>query len=58
MPVSVLLVLLVSGCVGFVSGLVGVGGGFIMTPALIFMGVPAPVDRGDIVLRDNDTDKA
>lgn len=43
MPVSVLLVLLVSGGVGFVSGLVGVGGGFIMTPALIFMGVPAPV---------------
>ncbi|MEZ5995169.1 MAG: sulfite exporter TauE/SafE family protein [Hyphomonadaceae bacterium] len=43
MPVNVLLVLLVSGCVGFVSGLVGVGGGFIMTPALIFLGVPAPV---------------
>ena len=43
MPVAVLLILLVSGVVGFVSGLVGVGGGFIMTPALIFMGVPAPV---------------
>jgi uncharacterized membrane protein YfcA len=43
MPVNVLLVLLVSGAVGLVSGLVGVGGGFIMTPALIFLGVPAPV---------------
>ena len=43
MPVNVLLVLLVSGGVGFVSGLVGVGGGFIMTPALMFLGVPAPV---------------
>jgi uncharacterized membrane protein YfcA len=43
MPVNVLLVLLVSGGVGFVSGLVGVGGGFIMTPALIFLGIPGPV---------------
>ncbi len=43
MPVNVLLVLLVSGGVGFLSGLVGVGGGFIMTPSLIFLGVPAPV---------------
>jgi uncharacterized membrane protein YfcA len=43
MPVDVLVVLLVSGVVGFVSGLVGVGGGFIMTPALIFLGIPSPV---------------
>jgi len=43
MPVNVLLILLVSGGVGFLSGLIGVGGGFIMTPALIFLGVPAPV---------------
>lgn len=43
MPIHVLLVLLVSGAVGFLSGLVGVGGGFIMTPSLILLGVPAPV---------------
>jgi hypothetical protein len=43
MPVNVALVLLVSAAIGFVSGLVGVGGGFIMTPSLMFLGVPAPV---------------
>jgi hypothetical protein len=43
MPVNVLLVLLVSAAIGFVSGLIGVGGGFIMTPSLILLGVPAPV---------------
>jgi hypothetical protein len=38
--------LLVSGMgalVGFLSGLFGVGGGFLMTPLLIFIGVPAAV---------------
>jgi uncharacterized membrane protein YfcA len=29
--------------VGFLSGLFGVGGGFLMTPLLIFIGVPPPV---------------
>jgi hypothetical protein len=38
--------LLVSGMgalVGFLSGLFGVGGGFLMTPLLIFIGIPAAV---------------
>ena len=34
------LVFLLSLVVGVLSGLFGVGGGFLMTPFLIFMGVP------------------
>jgi len=33
----------VGGIVGFLSGLFGVGGGFLMTPLLIFIGIPAAV---------------
>lgn len=43
MPVNVLTLLGMSGAVGFVAGLFGVGGGFLLTPFLIFMGIPAPV---------------
>ena len=32
--------------VGMLSGIFGVGGGFLMTPLLFFMGVPAPVAVG------------
>ncbi|MFM1960264.1 MAG: hypothetical protein RL588_1781 [Pseudomonadota bacterium] len=28
---------------GFISGMFGIGGGFLMTPLLVFLGVPAPV---------------
>lgn len=43
MSVNVLTILAMGGAVGFLSGLFGVGGGFLMTPILIFIGVPAPV---------------
>ncbi|MDB5592455.1 sulfite exporter TauE/SafE family protein [Enterovirga sp.] len=43
MPVSVLLILGMGAAVGFVSGLFGIGGGFLMTPLLIFLGIPPAV---------------
>ena len=43
MSVNVLLLLGLGGGVGILSGLFGVGGGFLMTPLLIFIGIPAPV---------------
>ena len=39
--VDVLFILFLSLIVGLLSGLFGVGGGFLMTPFLIFMGIPA-----------------
>ena len=38
--INVALILVVSFVIGFLSGLFGVGGGFLMTPFLIFMGIP------------------
>jgi uncharacterized membrane protein YfcA len=38
--INVILILFVSFIIGFLSGLFGVGGGFLMTPLLIFMGIP------------------
>lgn len=43
MPVSILMVLAMGGAVGFIGGLFGVGGGFLLTPLLIFSGIPAAV---------------
>ena len=40
---NVFFLLGIGGAVGFLSGLFGVGGGFLLTPLLIFSGVPAPV---------------
>ena len=43
MSVNVFILLGMGGGVGFLSGLFGVGGGFLMTPLLIFLGVPSPI---------------
>lgn len=46
MSESVLVLLGMGAAVGFISGLFGVGGGFLITPLLIFTGVPAHVAVG------------
>jgi uncharacterized membrane protein YfcA len=43
MSLNAFLLLGIGGGVGFLSGLFGVGGGFLMTPLLIFIGVPPAV---------------
>jgi len=46
MSVNVFLLLGLGGAVGFLSGVFGVGGGFLMTPLLIFIGIPPAVAVG------------
>jgi len=46
MSVNIFLILGMGGGVGLLSGIFGVGGGFLMTPLLIFIGVPPPVAVG------------
>jgi uncharacterized membrane protein YfcA len=41
--VNIYLILGMGGVVGFLSGVFGVGGGFLMTPLLIFIGIPPAV---------------
>lgn len=41
--VSMIMLLGMGGMVGFLSGMFGVGGGFLMTPLLIFAGIPPAV---------------
>ena len=46
MSVNVAVFLSMGCAVGFLSGMFGVGGGFLLTPLLIFMGVPSAVAVG------------
>jgi uncharacterized membrane protein YfcA len=43
MSVNILLVIGIGGAVGFLSGLFGVGGGFVLTPLLMLFGIPPAV---------------
>ena len=46
MSVSVAIFLAMGAAIGFITGLFGVGGGFLMTPLLIFLGVPPAIAVG------------
>lgn len=46
MTINAGLLLAMGLAVGVLSGLFGIGGGFIVTPLLIFLGVPAPIAVG------------
>ena len=43
LSVNIFLLLSLGGVVGFLSGMFGLGGGFLMTPLLIFIGIPTNV---------------
>lgn len=43
LSVNMLVIVLLGGGVGLLSGMFGVGGGFLTTPLLIFYGIPPPV---------------
>ncbi len=47
-PINVLLILAMGAAVGFVSGMFGIGGGFLMTPLLIFVGIAPAVSVASV----------
>ena len=42
-PINSLIVLGIGTIIGIIMGLVGIGGGFLLTPLMIFFGIPSPV---------------
>jgi uncharacterized membrane protein YfcA len=47
-PVNILLILAMGLAVGFISGMFGIGGGFLMTPLLIFLGISPAVSVASV----------
>jgi uncharacterized membrane protein YfcA len=43
LTVNIFVILAIGIAVGFISGMFGIGGGFLMTPLLIFLGIPPAV---------------
>ncbi|NQY81828.1 MAG: sulfite exporter TauE/SafE family protein [Alphaproteobacteria bacterium] len=43
---NILILIGLGGAIGFLSGVFGVGGGFLMTPLLIFLGIPPTIAVG------------
>ena len=48
LPVNIFLIFGMGLAVGFISGMFGIGGGFLMTPLLIFIGVPPAVSVASV----------
>ncbi len=46
MALSAPLLIIIGGCIGFLSGFFGISGGFLLTPLLIFVGVPPAIAVG------------
>ena len=42
-PVNIILILMLGLIAGFLAGMFGIGGGFIATPLLMFIGIPPAI---------------
>ena len=42
-PINAFIVIGIGSLVGIIMGMVGIGGGFLLTPLMIFLGIPSPV---------------
>jgi len=47
--INILLLLFIGLAVGILSGFIGVGGGYLVTPALIILGLPANLAVGALI---------